>query len=87
MKTSLTPWDYLNTLSLTEKWTEAAELDGAALYRIADGHFVVLNCIAHDGHRGHQLLLRTLPPQWECFYSAVNPELKFEAFHYGPGDE
>jgi hypothetical protein len=75
---------YLDGVALGGEWTEIYELNGAALFRVGDDHFVILACSEHEGHNGHELLLRVLPPHWVCFHQAFSPEYGFEAFHYGP---
>lgn len=87
--TDLKPWEYMDSLGLTEKPTEVYGLDGGALWRVDDEHFVMLVCTAeHEGnppsHRGPAMLLRVLPQDWACFATFVNPVDDFEAHHYGP---
>jgi hypothetical protein len=86
--TDLDAADYIKSLALTEAPTEVHGLDGAALWRIADDHFVMLVCKdpEHAAHRGQELLRRALPPHWGVFFSAGNPAEEFEAYHYGPVD-
>jgi hypothetical protein len=75
---------YVDSLRLDDDGPrEVYGLDGAALWRIAEHHYLVLACTEHT-HRGHELLIRVLPPTWVCFHSAINREDGFEAFHYGP---
>lgn len=82
------PWEYLDSLAMTEKPTEVYGLDGGALWRVADGHFVLLVCTAeHETpvtHRGPAMLLRVLPHDWVCFAVYANPADDYEAHHYGP---
>lgn len=89
--TDLDATDYLQSLALTERPSEVHALDGAALWRLADDHFVMLVCKApeHEKHRGPELLRRVLPREWGVFYSAANPAEEYEAHHYGPphGDD
>lgn len=82
--TNLDAHDYVLSLSLTERPSEVHAMDGAALWRIDDDHFVMLVCAEHEGHKGHELLRRVLPPTWESFYVASNPAEEYEAHHYGP---
>lgn len=84
--TDLDAHDYLQSLALTERPSEVYGMDGAALWRIADEHFVMLVCKdpAHAKHRGPALLRRVLPREWEVFYTAANPAEEYEAHHYGP---
>jgi hypothetical protein len=82
--TSLDALDYLRSVSYEREFTQVYEIDGAGLYRIADGHFVVLKCVAHDEHKGYPMLRRVLPPHWDVFAAARNDEDGFEAHHYGP---
>jgi hypothetical protein len=86
--TNLDATEYLRSLSLTEEPTSVHSMDGAALWRIADDHFVMLVCKdpEHDAHNGEALLRRALPPHWGVFYEAGNPAEEFEARHYGPVD-
>ena len=86
--TDLDAADYLRSLALTEQPSEVHEMDGGALWRIADDHFVMLVCkdAKHPGHKGPARLRSVLPPHWGVFYSAANPDLEFEAHHYGPVD-
>ena len=86
--TDLDAYDYLKSLAMTEDPTEVHEMDGGALFRIADDHFVMLVCKdpEHPGHKGPEYLRRVLPPHWGVFYSSVNPAEGFEAHHYGPVD-
>ena len=85
-ETSLDAHDYLKSLRVTdEEPTEVSELDGAALWRITDDHFVLLTCADHEHtHRGARLLLRVMPAEWACFYEATNTDDGFEVYHYGP---
>lgn len=76
--------DYLDSLAMIDKPVEIYALDGAALYRVDDDHYVMLECTEHEGHKGHEYLLRVLPAEWECFSSATNVEDEFDVFHYGP---
>lgn len=84
--TDLDAADYLQSLALTESPTEVHGMDGAALWRVADDHFVMLVCTTedHDDHKGPALLRRVLPATWAIFYRASNPAEEFEAHHYGP---
>jgi len=88
--TDLKPWEYMDSLAMSsEKPSEVYGLDGAALWRVTDDHFVMLVCTSdHDGaevsHRGPQMLLRVLPATWACFAVFVNPIDDYEAHHYGP---
>lgn len=89
MVTDLKPWDYMESLAMGEQPSEVYGLDGAALWRVGDDHFVLLVCTAdHDGeqvsHRGPVLLSRLLPQEWACFATYVNPIDDFEAHHFGP---
>lgn len=84
--TDLDARDYLKSLALTEQPSEVHGMDGAALWRIADDHFVLLVCRApqHPDHKGPAYLSRVLPPAWDVFHKASNPDKEFEAWHYGP---
>jgi hypothetical protein len=84
-ETDLDAHDYMKSLALTEEPSEVHGTDGAALWRIADDHFVLLVCsdIEHT-HRGPALLRRVLPPHWAVFYETENPEQEFIARHFGP---
>jgi hypothetical protein len=86
--TDLDAYDYLQSLALSEPVSEVHEMDGGALFRIADDHFVLLVCKdpEHAGHKGPQYLRRVLPAEWGVFYEAANPAEEFEAHHYGPVD-
>ena len=86
--TDLDAFDYIKSMGLTETPTEVHEMDGGALFRIADDHFVILVCVdpEHPNHKGAGYLRRVLPAHWGCFYSASNPSEGFEAHHYGPVD-
>lgn len=86
--TDLDAHDYLQSLAMTETPTEVHEMDGGALFRIADDHFVILVCKdpEHAQHKGPEYLRRVLPAAWGRFYSAANPDECFEAHHYGPVD-
>lgn len=84
-ETDLDAHDYMKSLALTEDPSEVHGTDGAALWRIADEHFVLLVCTT-DGHthRGPAMLRRVLPPHWQMFYATENSEQEFVAQHYGP---
>lgn len=86
--TDLDAFDYLKSLALTEAPAEVHEMDGGALWRIADDHFVILVCKdpEHAEHKGPEYLRRVLPPHWGVFFAAANPAEEFEAHHYGPVD-
>lgn len=86
-ETALEASDYLKSLSLTREINEVYGLDGAALYRVEDDHFVILTCLEHEGHNGHALLRRVLPPHWGVFGEGVNTDAQFRAYHYGPVDD
>lgn len=84
----LQAWEYLKSLALIEEPREVIpETDGAELWRVADEHFLIIECIEHDDHRGGDMLLRVLPATWENFASVVNPEAGFEIHHYGPPED
>lgn len=77
--------DYLASLVLTPAEPRLIKrYDGAELWWVGTGHYVLLLCLEHAGHRGGEYLIRYLPPNWVCFYVGVNPEAEFEAHHYGP---
>jgi hypothetical protein len=86
--TDLDAHDYLQSLALTERPSEVHGMDGGALWRIADDHFVMLVCKSegHEQAPGPELLRRVLPPHWGVFFTAANPAEEFEAHHYGPVD-
>jgi hypothetical protein len=86
--TDLDARDYLKSLAMTEDPTEVHGMDGAALWRIDDDHFVLLVCKTpeHGEHKGPELLRTVLPRDWQVFYTAANPAEEFEAHHYGPVD-
>jgi hypothetical protein len=83
--TSLDYEEYLATLIVdpAQVISQVYTMDGAALYRVADDHYVTIECTKCK-HRGRALLERVMPKTWEVFASAVNPEDGFEAYHYGP---
>jgi hypothetical protein len=85
-ETSLDAFDYLKSMRMTEDPTEVHETDGGALWRIADGHFVLLVCKdpEHAKHMGPAMLRRVIPPHWEVFHAVANTEGGWEAHHYGP---
>lgn len=85
-ETVLEPGEYLRSLNVEREINEVYGLDGAALYRVADDHFVIMACREHEGHNGHALLRRVLPAHWGVFSEGVNTEAQFHAFHYGPVD-
>lgn len=84
--TDLDARDYLKSMALTEDPSEVHGMDGGALWRIADDHFVLLICRdpAHPDHMGPEYLRRVLPGTWAPFHKASNPDQEFEAWHYGP---
>lgn len=86
--TDLDAHDYIKSLALTDTASEIHAMDGAALWRVADDHFVILVCVeeGHPFHRGAAHLRRVLPATWGCFFSAANPAEDYEAHHYGPVD-
>jgi len=94
--TDLDAREYLAALDLSRMTgneddapSEIHGMDGGALWRVADDHFVMLVCKddEHAGHRGPELLRRVLPAAWQVFYSAANPAEYYEAHHYGPVPE
>lgn len=87
--TELDAHDYLKSLALVEEPSEVHGTDGGALWRVSDDHFVLLVCKdpEHEAHKGPDMLRRVIPAAWGIFYSAANPDLDFEVYHYGPVDE
>lgn len=86
-QTLLDAEEYLRSLNLDRTINKVyGVLDGAALYRAADEHFVIVVCTEHDNHQGHALLRRVLPAAWDVLYKGANTEEAFEAWHYGPAD-
>ena len=89
-ETLLDAEEYLRSLSVDQTFAEVYELDGASLFRIGAAdpgdHFVILTTrCEHDWkHKGHELLRRAVPYQFERFAHAVNKVDRFEAHHYGP---
>lgn len=61
-------------------------MDGAALYKITDDHYVCISCTSDEceTHRGRAQLERVLPRNWECFFVGVNSDDHYAAYHYGP---
>lgn len=88
-RTDAEPDDYLRSLTITAAPTEVYGLNGAALYRVDDGHFVIMECTdpEHPTHNGHALLRRVIPAAWSVFYLAHNPDEHYTAHHYGPVDQ
>lgn len=82
--TDLDAGEYIASLALTEEPSEVYALDGGALWRVTDEHFVLLVCLDHDTHKGPAQLKRVLPPEWELFYTASNPDEQYVAEHWGP---
>lgn len=83
--TYMNPKDYLDTLRMDgPDWVSVYEHDGAALYKLTDEHFVIFQCLAHEGHRGVHLLASNLPREFVEFAGFANPDLRFRARHYGP---
>jgi hypothetical protein len=83
--TYMHPKDYLDTLRMDgPEWVQVDESDGASLYKLTDEHFVVIQCLAHTGHRGWEVYARSLPKAFVEFAGFVNPDLRFRARHYGP---
>lgn len=85
--TSLDHLSYLATLVTDPEQviSRIYSMDGAALYKVADDHYVCVACCNEKcKHKGRVLLERVLPQDWECFASAVNLDEHFEIFHYGP---
>jgi hypothetical protein len=93
--TDLDAQEYLAALDLSrmtgnedDRPTEVWEMDGGALWRVSDDHFVMLVCkdAEHPAHKGPAQLRRVLPAGWGVFYAAGNPAEQYEAHHYGPVD-
>lgn len=62
---------------------ELSNVDGASLYKVADEHYVVLQCTEHY-HQGAELLSRIMPEGWIRFAMADSPDHAYVALHWGP---
>lgn len=83
--TDLDAESYLRSLQVGPAAPEEIyPLNGAALWHVGEDHFVMIACTKHDTHNGHALLRRVLPPHWDVFFRAANPDQGYEVFHYGP---
>jgi len=86
-ETLLDPEDYVRSLLMPDEQGERSvrvqHYDGAALYAVAEDHFLVLCCTQHK-HRGHEYVAKVLPSSWECFAQVTNADEGFAAYHYGP---
>lgn len=81
--------EFLN--SLVSPWhleeegiREITHVSGAGLYKVAPEHYVILECIEHEGHRGAEYLSRIMPEGWVLFARGENPDEGYRAEHWGP---
>lgn len=86
-ETSFEPLAYISNLALTEDPSVVQEYDGAWLFRVSDGHFVMAHCVAEHGHKGEARLRTVFPETWAPFFQERNPLIDFQYDHWGPSDE
>lgn len=89
MVTDDNPLVYLE--SLISPWFEEEQglkelsaVDGAALYKVGDEHYVVLQCAEHGHHRGAEYLAKIMPEGWVRFAEVRNDEDEYIGHHWGP---
>lgn len=76
--------EYLASLTLGRPAEPLSpHVDGAELWRVGTEHYVLLVCTEHP-HQGAEVVAQRIPRSWVCFYVGVNPDLDYEAHHFGP---
>lgn len=88
ISTDADPIEWLESLAspwfLEEQGLRALSyVDGASLHKVADEHYVVIQCMEHI-HRGAEYLARVMPEGWGQFAVVHGEADPYVALHWGP---